>query len=388
MRYGRLKDLRESLGERQLCDRLARALQEGKIKAEEFSLRELAETFIGPEWVKALQPSQGGELVSFLEAGEAVSVTTFSNITGQIIYNQLIEAYQQAGMIGMDLVRVVPTRLSGERIAGISQVKEEGQDIHEGMPYPSASVGEDYIDTPVTTKRGMIIPITREAIFFDRTGLILDRARTIGERLGMEREAKILRTILGVDNSHVWRGTSYNTYQTSTPWNNDVQAAANALTDWTSIDTILNKFTETVDPDTGRPIVIGGMQLLVMPSKLMTARRIVNATEIREGTSSLATVTISANPVSGIMGVYSSAVARQELVTSGVSAADAATYWFLGDFKRAFMWMENWPLTVVQAPSNSEAEFTQDIVTRFKASYRGVTAVKQPRAVQRARGHA
>ena len=37
--------------------------------------------------------------------------------------------------------------------------------------------------------------------------------------------------------------------------------------------------------------------------------------------------------------------------------------------------MENWPITVTQAPSNSEAEFNQDIVLRFKASERGAAAV-------------
>ena len=38
----------------------------------------------------------------------------------------------------------------------------------------------------------------------------------------------------------------------------------------------------------------------------------------------------------------------------------------------AFAYMENWPITVVQAPANSEAEFNQDIVARFKASERGI----------------
>ena len=32
--------------------------------------------------------------------------------------------------------------------------------------------------------------------------------------------------------------------------------------------------------------------------------------------------------------------------------------------------MENWPITVTQSPANSEAEFEQDIVVRFKASER------------------
>jgi len=48
--------------------------------------------------------------------------------------------------------------------------------------------------------------------------------------------------------------------------------------------------------------------------------------------------------------------------------------------------MENWPITVVQAPTNSEAEFTQDIVVRFKASERGTPAIMEPRRIQRNRG--
>jgi hypothetical protein len=43
-------------------------------------------------------------------------------------------------------------------------------------------------------------------------------------------------------------------------------------------------------------------------------------------------------------------------------------------------------MTVVQAPTNSEAEFMQDIVVRFKASERGTPAVMEPRRIQRNRG--
>ena len=58
------------------------------------------------------------------------------------------------------------------------------------------------------------------------------------------------------------------------------------------------------------------------------------------------------------------------LVASGVAAAAAQKYW-LGDPAKAFAYMENWPITVVQAPNNSEAEFNQDIVARYKASGAG-----------------
>ena len=63
------------------------------------------------------------------------------------------------------------------------------------------------------------------------------------------------------------------------------------------------------------------------------------------------------------------------------SATNAKKWWFLGDFRRAFAYMENWPITVTQAPANSEADFNQDIVLRFKASERGAAAVINPRYV-------
>ena len=49
--------------------------------------------------------------------------------------------------------------------------------------------------------------------------------------------------------------------------------------------------------------------------------------------------------------------------------------WFYGDIGEAFGYMENWPIQVIQAPANNEAEFMQDIVLRWKASKRGVAYV-------------
>ena len=59
----------------------------------------------------------------------------------------------------------------------------------------------------------------------------------------------------------------------------------------------------------------------------------------------------------------------------------------MGDPGRAFRYVENWPMTVVQAPQNSEAEFNQDIVARFKASERGVAAVFDPRYMVKVNGY-
>jgi hypothetical protein len=79
--------------------------------------------------------------------------------------------------------------------------------------------------------------------------------------------------------------------------------------------------------------------------------------------------------------MHESALAYRRIIASGVSAANAKKWWFLGDFRRAVAYMENWPITVTQSPVNSEADFNQDIVVRFKASERGAAAVINPRFV-------
>ena len=78
--------------------------------------------------------------------------------------------------------------------------------------------------------------------------------------------------------------------------------------------------------------------------------------------------------------------ARQ--IANSVSAANADVRWFIGNFQKAFMYMENWPITVAQAPVNAQAEFEQDIVLQWKASERGVVAIEDPRFVVEVRGHA
>jgi len=112
--------------------------------------------------------------------------------------------------------------------------------------------------------------------------------------------------------------------------------------------------------------------------------RVVNAAEITY-TGGAATATTAANPL-GNYRVHESRLAYRRIVASGVAAADAKKWWFIGDFKKAFAYMENWPITVTQAPLGSEADFNNDVVLRFKASERGAAAVLNPRYVVKCTG--
>jgi hypothetical protein len=379
IKYRELKRRYELDGAQKTVEHLGQSLREKHLRPEEFSIRDLAEALIpdGHQWVRQLDPrSTAG--VNVLETGDGVDVTAFLNVTGQVIYSRIMDAYTQDAFVMSRLVDSVPTRLDGEKIPGISRVADQIEEVAPGMPYPHLGFGEDFIETPSTTKRGFIVPVTKEAIFFDRTHLVLSRAAEVGEILGLNKEKRLLDLLIGVANNYKWRGTPYNTYQTATPWIN--VKTANALVDWTNVDAAEQLFADILDPNTGEPVLVSATHVLVMPAYRYAANRVFNAAEIRYTAAGAATTTLAANPLSTYR-IADSRLAYRRILASGVAAVDAKKWWFIGDFRRAFAYMENWPITVTQSPAGSEADFTSDIVIRFKASERGAAAVINPRYV-------
>lgn len=374
-----LKRRYELDGPQRTSRHLTEALQQGHVRAEQFSIRDLAEGLVsdGHEWVRGMDPRNAGG-ANILEAGGAVDATAFLNVAGQVVYSKIMDAYTQGAFVVSKLVDTIPTRLDGEKIPGISRLAAQADVIHPGMPYPNIGFGEDYIETPSTTKRGFIVPVTKEAIFFDRTHLVLSRAAEVGELLGLNKEKRLIDVVIGATNNYKWQGASHNTYQTSTPWIN--VKSGNELVDWTSVDAAEQLFADMLDPATGEPVLLSANTLLVMPAYRHAANRILGALEVRFNPAGSATTTIAANPLSNYR-IEESRLAYRRIVASGQALADAKKWWFLGDFKKAFAYMENWPITVTQSAENSEADFNQDIVVRFKASERGAAAVLNPRFV-------
>lgn len=379
LQYRELKRRYDLDGAEKTVRHLSEALRERHLRAEDFSLRDLAEALVpdGREWVRTLDPRSacGSPL---LESSDGVDVTAFQNIAGQVIYSKILDAYTQESFVVSRLIDTIPTRLDGEKIPGIGRVEENIDEVGPGMPYPSLGFGEEYIETPSTTKRGFIVPVTKEAVFFDRTNLVLSRAAEVGEVLGLNKEKRLLDLVLGVTNNYKQNGTSYNTYQASAPWVNVL--GSNELEDWTNVDAAEQLFADILDPATGEPVLVSATNVLVMPAYRHAAHRVFNAAELSYATGSATRQTVVANPL-GNYNVAESRLAYRRIIASGESAADAKKWWFIGDFKKAFAYMENWPITVTQAPIGSEAEFASDIVLRFKASERGAAAVLNPRFV-------
>ncbi|MBA3480285.1 MAG: hypothetical protein H0T51_00585 [Pirellulales bacterium] len=383
LNYKELKRRYELDGAEQTSRHLCEALANRELAPEDFSIRDLAEALVpdGRQWVGMLDPRSGGG-VSVTESTEGVDVTAFLNVTGQVVYSKILDAYTQEAFVASKLVQTIPTRLDGEKIPGISRIADAVEQVSPGMPYPHLGFGEDYIETPSTAKRGFIVPVTKEAIFFDRTHLVLSRAAEVGEILGLNKEKRLLDLIVGVTNNYKQNGAALNTYYASTPWKNLL--AANELVDWTDVDAAEQLFADILDPATGEPVLVRGTTVLVMPAYRHAAHRVFNASELTYSDGGNTETTV-ANPL-GNYRVHESRLAYRRIVASGIAAADAKKWWFIGDFRKAFAYMENWPITVAQAPLGSEAEFNNDVVLRFKASERGAAAVLNPRFVVKCTG--
>lgn len=360
-------------------ENLKEALDAKELRPEDFSIAQLFEEFVegGREILRDWRSGHDGPPLTsserLAEAAGYVSTGLFTNITGPIIFSAVHEGYNLPELVFSRIVPTMPTQFNGEKIPGMMRLGDESEIVNEGDNYPELGIGEDWIETPETVKRGGIVSLTKEAIFFDRTGLIIQRAREVGEFLGINKEKRIIDAVIDENSTKHrfrWRGTTYATYQASTPWAN--LKGSNGLADWSDIDTAEQLFDGMVDPYTGEPILITPKHLVVTRQLLYTARRIVNATEVREVTNSDDTVTITGNPVPSY-----------EIVTSQLLAARMATdtTWYLGDVSKLVKYMENWSLTTEEQGQSSDAAFERDLVMRFKASERGAAATFEPRAV-------
>lgn len=393
----KLKEFGQQNGLAKTKQFFSESISKGDISVSRISLRGLAEGIMGDDWAEQLNRFNGPER-TFMEATEAVDASNFAAITGQILITTVQDKYKLASFIGDQLVSTIPAgqNLSTELIPWLSDISPSPEVVQPGMPYPQTQFSGNYVRLPAIEKVGRICAITAEMIYADKTSQALASAESVGTYCGLVREERILNTVLGLTGSYVY-GTASGSESTLNTYSTTAQAgmtfgfinkiASYSLSNFASINTLEQLFYQMKDPNTGKPIDIfgPGMQMLVMPFQKYTASRILNpATTTKNGpfaTSGDVEQLESPNPLDTNYGLLTSAHARNLLVTSGVAAATADKYVFLGNFKKAFVWREAKPMEVVQAPANNWAEFNQDIAVAIKASWWGSAGVTDPRYV-------
>jgi hypothetical protein len=372
---------------------LRAALVSKQLRPTEFDFGKLfVECFGWPEFVRCRAGEQMAHDVFARRVSEAdggVSTSAFQNISGQIVYSAILDKYQSEEFVFTKIIPEEPVTngtLDGEKIAGLTQIGNQVAVRKENDPYKIAGVGENWIYAPAALDRGLIVPVSWEAVFADRTGRVLEFAGDVGHALGLDREDRAIDCVIDENTTahrYNWRTAgqiaTYGDNSGSHTWDN--LAASNALLDWTNLNTNDQLFNNLVDPFTGYPIVEAPTSLIVSKGLEKTALRILNATEIRVATPGYAT---SGNPTNSL--VANPYAGKFEVVCTRRLAArqSVTTSWYYGDPKLAFRYRVAEPMQTAQAPTGNKDEFERRVVAQFRVNERGAYYTREPRAMSKA----
>ncbi|MCH7987761.1 MAG: hypothetical protein IID46_01280 [Planctomycetes bacterium] len=377
-----IQTLVETLGAEGFYHKVCSLLNEKQLSVDDFSYYELAEACgVLPQLrqLREFVPPAENITHALRESNPGVGTNLFQVVTGELIGRKVIEGYEDdSGFIGDKLVSVMPSRLRSQKIAGFKALAGPAE-VAEGHSYEESSFEEKYVTTE-ETKQGRILSINEELITFDQTGEINRRAMALGFYLRQERERTIVRAVTDADSGsakYVYRpnGTGEQLYKTDGSNRNWVgagnttstnYATAVPLVDWTDVEEVLSYRATEVKDDridgTSRPIVAPVRQILVPENLRGSARSIINSTEISVTTD--AQETRFANPIHNLAEILSSPFIDEQ-------GGQALNDWYIGDFRKQFIWTEIWPVQTFLQRTQSDSSFDRDVVLRVKVRYYG-----------------
>ncbi len=356
-----MKALYKNGGEIKFAKMMINNINNGKIKTDDISIKALWEAMGEP----SLRQDKliGDGLVTDVDFKEAMASSAFPKITGALINKKVQEAYDLEGGIGDMLVTVIPSSVKDETIVGFAD-DNVMKEVHEGIDYEEGSITEKY-HMIKNTKKGRIVSLTEEMVRFDQTGQMLLRAQRIGESARSDRELTIMNAVLELTSTGVlaaWRpaGTATSLYSSTSndPYTSGTLDNLGAITleDETDLDEANQLFSQFTDEQ--------GLPMQVTPKILLTAMSL-------KGVSHKITASGQAVKLTTPQGTNTIYSGLTSLDTTFVDQKLAITAWFLGDFKKQFVYTEVWPLQVAQQGRDSEQAFNADVVARYKVSYYG-----------------
>jgi len=357
-----LTNLYEQMGEKKFAVRVVNLISEGKINAENFSLKALHEAMGKPN----LHVAQMIESRTTTEAEffEALDSTAFPKITGALINKVVQDAYDKEYGIGDQLVTKIASSQRDETIVGFAE-DNTLEEVPENMPYQEGAITEKYHNIR-NRKFGRIVSLSEEMVKFDQTGQMITRAKRVGEAAKAKKESIIMNAVLEIADSGLyasWRpgGTSTTLYSATSndPYSTGTldNLGSETLLDETDITVIIGMAGQFQD-ENGDPIAWTPKTILVPMALDGLARQVAYGKFAKFATGPSAVP----NPYAGMMNV---------LASSYVDQLKSATAWFMGDFEKEFVYTEVFPLQVFQAKAGNEQEFERDTIFRYKARLMG-----------------
>lgn len=311
-------------------------IKEKKISISDVSLKELWE---------GLVVARGME--------ESASSTAFPTIAGEIISSVMIAGYDQFPKQGLSLVRVVPSKQKISQIVGWQGIGKlsRSSEVREKEDYPAITPPEEKEIRIKNKKNGLVVAVTKEAIFFDRTGQIMGEASMVGAELARWQDEVIMCALIDLD------ATAYDLGDMFSGGNSNSYSGAATALGTAAFETMLTYYRKKTD-ERGRKInTLPGKPVLMHPADLeFTVDKLLNNEKGPIGTAAQSDVNTARGKFQPILNPYFT----------------STTAWLLGDFKNSARWEEVWPLETYQRIGGlTEDGFKKDVVAEYKGSIYG-----------------
>ncbi len=206
-----------------------------------------------------------------------------------------------------------------------------------------------------------MISVTEEAVFYDQTLELLNRCRGIGEKARLHKEKRIVYGIQDIAGYKSYYPEGVQTDMYSSDIGN--LATTNAFGE-AGVNAVF-KLMHGMKDEAGDEIYVPKSRMnLLLPMDLYIAGRQMNESVlIPEGNEN------AKNVLSG---------AWSEVLTSPYITNQSPTTWFTGDFKKAAVWTEVFPLQTFTQKQGSDDLFTKDLAARYKVRYMGNLSIVMP----------
>lgn len=354
-RKAKLKSWAQDLGDK---------LDKGVVVPNQIHLGQLFESMVNYpgselfERVGELAASADRADVSDVDISSAITASEFPFITGKLIHDTLIPAYEE-NLAGLDML--LTEEDSDRKIVDVAGTmgSEEPARLLEGEEYELSTDREKTIQIQ-THKFGRRIAITRELVSFDKTGgSILRKAKVAGPNMARHRLTWVMEGIqdIAIDATGQAANTIFK-YDGSTAalYSNDHSAIDGQTNDNSITDTLntlgLQASRKQLRVQTdfyGKTLRLDGQVLLVPEALYVESMKLTKS------------MTDPDQQNSGVPNLFRGVT----VIGDPLLDVTSTTAWFYGNFKRQFLWLWIWRPGVEAIPGDPR----RDIIMEFKYGY-------------------
>lgn len=291
-------------------------------------------------------------------AEAAIDSTGFSALNNTVLASVVIEAQNQAtGLVADQLATPYPTNKETENVPGFSEPSDM-ENVAEGAEKPDATITNKYVTLQKITKRAKKIVLTREAVFYDQTGLLLDRCNRIGINAMLDRESKLIEGLTDHPSSRCY----YPSGSVTSLWNSTNTEEANALVDYTDIENAVKRLSRQVDSLSRRlrDNVSTPLEILLPYELWITAQKIFGAEMFETNAGSAANIR------------FRNTLGATKLYPSQVLDGHNTATWYIagaGGFRKQFLRKITFPMEVVPVPAAEVDTVIKDLVGGVAVMY-------------------